>query len=128
MVVARSATAWRTGVRFPPAPLCDLSGDPGQPEPSLWVGLLWFSGWGDGWSAGGLGVDVGVEGEVAEQFAGGGVDDADVAVGGEQGDAGSGVGSADADVVEPAVVAQGDVAGLVDDVVADPPGGGILGA
>jgi hypothetical protein len=101
----------------------------------LWVGLLWFSGWGSGWSAGGLVVDVGVEGEVAEQFAGGGVDDADVAVGGEQGDAGSGVGSADADVVEPAVVAQGDVAGLVDDVVADPPvgvigpaGGAVFGA
>ena len=38
----------------------------------------------------------------------------------EQDDAGSGVGSADADVVQPAVVAQGDGAGFVDAVVADP--------
>ena len=33
---------------------------------------------------------------------------------------GSGVGSADADGVEPALVAQGDLAGLVDPVMADP--------
>ena len=37
----------------------------------------------------------------------------------EQDDAGSGVGSSDADVVESAVVAEGDRAGLVDFVVAD---------
>ena len=47
----------------------------------------------------------GVEGELAEEFAGGGVDDADVEIGDEQDDVGSGVGSADADVVESAVVA-----------------------
>ena len=59
-------------------------------------GLLWFSGWGSGWLAGGLVV----EGEVAEHFAGGGVDDADVAVGDEEDHGGSGVGSPEADVVE----------------------------
>jgi len=85
----------------------------------LGVGLLWFSGWWPGWSAGGLVVAGGVEGEVAEEFAGGGVDDADVEVGDEEDDGGSGVGSADADVVEPAVVAQGDRAAVVDAVVSD---------
>jgi hypothetical protein len=68
-------------------------------------------------------VTVGVEGEVAEQLSGGGVDDADVAVGDEHDDAGSGVFVAEADVVEPAAVAEGDAPGLVDDVVADPPVG-----
>ena len=69
--------------------------------------------------AGGLVVAGGVEGEVAEELAGGGVDDADVEVGDEHDDGGSGVGSSDADVVEAAVVAQGDRAGVVDAVVAD---------
>jgi hypothetical protein len=49
--------------------------------------------------AGGLVVAGGVEGEVAEHFAGGGVDDPDVEVGDEEDDGGSGVGSAQADVV-----------------------------
>lgn len=62
---------------------------------------------------------VGVEGEGAQDFAGGGVDDADLEVGDEHDDGGSGVGSSDADVVELAVVAEGDFAGLVDAVVAD---------
>src|SRR5690606_8046104 len=62
----------------------------------------------------------GVEGEFAEELAGGGVDDPDVAVLDEQEDAGSGVGSADADGVELALVAQGDLAGLVDLVLTDP--------
>jgi hypothetical protein len=39
----------------------------------------------------------------------------------EQDDVGSGVGSADADVVESAVDAEGDDAGVVDAVVADAP-------
>ena len=38
----------------------------------------------------------------------------------EQEDVGSGVGSADVDVVEPSGDAQGDNAGVVDAVVADP--------
>ena len=65
-------------------------------------------------------VPGGVEGEVAEEFAGGGVDDADVEVGDEDDDVGSGVFSSDADVVQAAVVAQRDLAGGIDAVVADP--------
>ena len=67
-----------------------------------------FSGLGSGSAAEGLVVAGGVEDEVAEQFAGGGVDDAEVAVGDEHDDAGSGVFMAEADVVEAAVVAEGD--------------------
>ena len=61
-----------------------------------------------------------VDGEFAEQFAGDGVDDAYVEVLDEQDYVGSGVGSADSDVAELAGHAQGDAAGLVDDVVPDP--------
>ena len=68
----------------------------------------------------GLVVAVGVDGEFAEEFAGGGVDDADVEVVDQHQDAGSGVGPADADVVEAAVDAEGDAAGLVDAVGANP--------
>ena len=64
-------------------------------------------------------VAGGVEGEVAEEFAGGGVDDADLEVVDEHDDGGPVVGSADADVVESAVVAQGHGACVVDSVVAD---------
>jgi hypothetical protein len=55
-----------------------------------------------GWSSGALVALCRVEDEVAEQFAGGGVDDADVEVLDEDDDddAGSGVDSADADRVE----------------------------
>ena len=66
------------------------------------------------------GSGVGVHGEVAEDLAGGGVDDAHVEVGDEQDDAGSGVGAADGDVVELAVDAQGDGAADGDAVVTDP--------
>jgi len=52
----------------------------------------------------------GAGGEVAQQFAGGGVDDADVQVDQEQ-DTGCGVGTAGAEVVEAPAVAQGDLAG-----------------
>jgi hypothetical protein len=61
-----------------------------------------------------------VEGEVSEQFAGGGVDDADVEVGDEEDDAGSGERPAEGDVVE---VAEGDVAAVGDAVVTDAPVG-----
>ena len=47
-------------------------------------------------------------GRVAEEFAGGGVDDAGLKGLDEQDDAGSGVGSSHADVVESAAVAQGE--------------------
>ncbi len=56
---------------------------------------------------------------------------ADVQVLDQEQDVGSGVGSTDADVVEPAVVAQGDHAGGVDAVTADPVvavGGAVAGA
>jgi hypothetical protein len=69
----------------------------------------------------GLVVAGEIEGEVAEDLAGGGVDDADVEVGDEEEDGGSGVGSSEADVVESAVVAEGDAAGGVDAVAADAP-------
>jgi hypothetical protein len=62
----------------------------------------------------------GVEGEFAQEFAGGGVDDADVEVLDEDQDVGSGVGSGDAEVVQPAVDSEGDDAGVVDAVGADP--------
>ena len=60
------------------------------------------------------GVDV----EVADDFACGGVDDSDVEVGDEQDDAGSVEGSAEADVVHVAVDAEAD-ASVGDAVVAD---------
>ena len=60
-----------------------------------------------------------VEGEFAQELAGEGVDDLDVEVLDQEQDVGSGVGSADADGVEPAAVAQGDLAGCVDAVAAD---------
>ena len=75
---------------------------------------------GAGWAAGGLVVPGGVEDEFAEQFAGGGVQDADVQILDQEQDVGSGVGAADADVVEAAAGAQGEVAGFADAVVADP--------
>jgi hypothetical protein len=55
--------------------------------------------WGAWWAAEGLVVAVGVEGQLAQQFAGLGVDDADVEVGDEGEHAGAGVFSAQADVV-----------------------------
>lgn len=70
-------------------------------------GIFGFSCWA-GWSAGGLVVAAGVEGEGAEDLAGGGIDDADVEVVDENEDVGSGVGPSDADVEQRAVVAQGD--------------------
>jgi hypothetical protein len=65
-------------------------------------------------------VAGGVEREFAQEFAGGGVDDADVAVLDQEQDVGSGVGSSDADVVQSSVVAQGDDSGGVDVIAADP--------
>jgi hypothetical protein len=65
------------------------------PNPHQGSGSLVIQGWflGAAWFAGGLVVAGGVEGELAQQFAGGGVDDPDVQVAGEQQDVGSGVGS-----------------------------------
>src|SRR5215471_7657456 len=90
------------GFESHPGHPCDLSGHRNGPEPTSGSGVFplpWRSGWGSLWLAGGLVVAGRVEGQVAEQFAGGGVDDADVQVLDEQQDVGSGVGSADADDV-----------------------------
>jgi hypothetical protein len=67
------------------------------------------------------GVAGGVEGELADEFAGVAVDDPDVQVVDEQGDASAGEASAESDVVQAAVVPQNDGAGLIDAVVADAP-------
>jgi hypothetical protein len=67
----------------------------------------------------GLVVAGGVDDQLAQEFAGGRVDDADVEVLDEQQDRGSGVGSADADVVKAAVDPQGGLAVGVDAVAAD---------
>ena len=64
-------------------------------------------------------VAGGVDDQLAQQLAGGCVDDADLEVLDEQQDGGSGVGSADTDVVEAAVDPQGDLAVGVDAVVPD---------
>jgi hypothetical protein len=80
---------------------------------------LWFLGWWAGWLAGAVVAAFGVDGEVAEDLAGRGVDDPHVHVGDEQDDAGSGVASADGDVVELAADAQGDGAADGDAVVTD---------
>lgn len=89
----------------------------------LGSGALWSVG-----LAGGLVVAVRVEGEFAEDLAGGGVDDADLEAVDEQQDVGSCVGSSDADVVQSAVVSQGHQACFVDPIgahsVVDLGGGG----
>jgi len=105
---------------------CDVSGHRGHPEPSLGFGVFasagraWCSGRGSWWPAGGLVVPGGVDGQLAEQFAGGGVDDADMQILDEHQDAGPGVGPADADVVQLPADAQGELAVGVDAVGADP--------
>jgi hypothetical protein len=81
-----------------------------------WSGCAFRGSWRP---SGGLVVAGGVEGEVAEELTGGGVDDADVQVLDQEKDAGSGVGPSDADVVKTAVIAQGDGAGVVDAVGPD---------
>ena len=111
------------GVQVPPRTQCGVSGHRNDPEPSSGFGVPVFaagSGRGSGWPACGLVVAAGVEGELTDELAGGGVDDADLEVVDEHEDAGSGVGSADADVVELAVVAEGELAVGVDAVGADP--------
>ena len=89
---------------------CDVSRHRKLPDLQLWVWQWLFSGWSGGafGCSGGLVVTVGVEGQVAEEFSGDGVDDADLEVLDEQDDAGSCVGSADTDVVQSATMPQGD--------------------
>ena len=99
--------------KSPLAHQCDVARHRRHLEPltRLWSGLA---------NALGLVVDGWVEDELADELAGGGVDDADVAAVDQHQDGGSGVGSAYSDVVESAVVAEGDFAVGVDDVAADP--------
>jgi len=80
------------------------------------LGLVF--GWPSGF-VGGLVVAGGIKGEVAEQFVGGGADDADVQVLHQRQDVRSGVFPSDANVVELAAVAQGDGTGGTDLVGAD---------
>lgn len=64
----------------------------------MWVRSSLLCGGGAGWSAGAVVVAGGVDEEVSEDLAGGGVHDAHVQVLDEEEDVGSGVGSADPDV------------------------------
>ena len=64
-------------------------------------------------------VAGGVDGELAEELAGAGVDDSDVEFLDQDQDAGSSVGAAEWDVAEPACDAECDGAVLVDPVVSD---------
>jgi hypothetical protein len=76
---------------------CDVSGHRGRPNPIV-VGSAVLCLAGGAWWASGALVALGcVEDQLAEEFAGGGVEDADVEVLDQDDDAGSGVGSADAD-------------------------------
>src|SRR5262249_40278147 len=84
-------------------------------------GSFWL---GAGWPAGGLVVAGRGDGEFADEFGGGGVDDADVQVGDEHQDAGAGGGAADGGGGEPAGGAGGEAAGGVGGRVAAVVGGG----
>jgi hypothetical protein len=97
----------------------DIGMTPNPRQGSGFCGFAGSAGRGSGWPAGGLVVAAGVGDQLAEGFAGGGVDDADVQVADEHQDAGPGVGSAGADVVEAAGVAEGELAVGVDAVSAD---------
>ena len=71
-----SVRTW--GFNSPLAHACDLSTDPGRTEP-LRLGPFWFlTPSCVAIFSGGLVVAVGVDGEFAQEFAGGCVDDADV--------------------------------------------------
>ena len=89
------------------------------PNPRAGFGVLWLAGW-PVRSCGGLVAAGGVEGQFAQELAGGGVDDADVGVAGQEQDVGPGVGAAGADVVEAPGMAQGDGAVAADAVGPDP--------
>jgi hypothetical protein len=90
-------------------------------NPHLGFGPSGFSGsFGSaGGSSGAVVAALGDDGECADDFTGGGVDDADVEVVDEHDDAGSVEGSSESDVVHLAVDAETDASGL-DAVAADP--------
>ncbi len=68
----------------------------------------------------GVVVTVGIDGQLAQELSGDGIDDAHFEVLNQQDDVGSGVGSSDPDVMQPAVDAERHGAGFVDAVVTDP--------
>jgi hypothetical protein len=72
-----------------------------------------------GWFSGAVVAALRVDGQRADEFAGGGVDDADVEVVDEEQDVGSGMRSPDADVVELAIEPHRDLAGGIDAVASD---------
>ena len=76
---------------------------------------LWVQGFSVCWVGFccGVGSPRGVEGVFADEFSGGGVDDADMSVLDEEDVVGSGVGSADADVMESACASMADRRGCV---------------
>jgi hypothetical protein len=73
---------------------------------------LWFLG---------LVVEAGVESELAQQLAGGGVDHADVLVVDQDSNPFVFVGASDSDVVHAGAEPEGDGAGVIDTVFADSP-------
>jgi len=99
--------------------LQDIRKDPNPHRGSdfLFSGFVGASGPAD-WFAGAVVAAFWVDGELSDDFAGCGVDDADVVAVDEQDDAGSFEGSSDADVVEVSIDAQGYCTGG-DAVVAD---------
>lgn len=99
------------GFKSPSFTPCDVARHRQGPNPRVGFGP---------WSFLGLVAACWVEGEVSEELAGGGVDDADVEVVDESDDGLSGVGAADADVVHAAGSAERDGAAVVDAVAADP--------
>ena len=98
-------------VRFPSPAHCGVARHRGHSEPSSGSGCFRL---GAGWPAGGLVVPARIEDQLAEQFAGGGVDDPDVQVLDEHQDGGPREGPADADVVEFPVHPQGELAVGID--------------
>ena len=82
-------------------PNCDVARHRRHLEPltRLWSGLA---------DTAGLVIDGWVEHQLADELAGGGVDDANVEAVDQHQDGDSGVSSADPDVVQPAVVAEGE--------------------
>jgi hypothetical protein len=89
---------------------CDAAGHRNDLEPLTGSGSFWLGG---GRTAQWLVVAGRVDGELADECAGGGVDDPDVQVVDEHEDCGAGVLVADADVVEFPADAQGELAGRV---------------
>src|SRR5262245_4597231 len=94
-----------TGVRFPSSALCDVARHRKLPNPHSGFGRFRFSRSvgsfrSADWCAGAVVAAVGVDREGAQDFAGGGVDDAHVEVVDEHDDGGSVEVSADADVVQ----------------------------